>query len=257
MRMDSEKNETEKNPSENTENNKTKAPDEKETEQKTEENKVKETEKTEEKKAEAKKEEQPKVIDVQPVNAPKEKKKHHFGWDTFGKICAVAILSFACGFGGGVAAVKTVGENEKEEGVQEFSSGNMPDFQMPSEGGNSDSSSGSGSGSDHSDSPFSSSAVIGITVQQKADANDSSKSEVVVVAVNDKSNADEAGIQVGDVITRIDDEAVTSVSGLSEYVSNKSVGDKVTLTYERDGKEGTAEVELVDSSKISDNNNAA
>lgn len=257
MRMDSEKNETEKNPSENTENNKTKAPDEKETEQKTEENKVKETEKTEEKKAEAKKEEQPKVIDVQPVNAPKEKKKHHFGWDTFGKICAVAILAFACGFGGGVAAVKTVGENEKEEGVQEFSSGNMPDFQMPSEGGNSDSSSGSGSGSDHSDSPFSSSAVIGITVQQKADANDSSKSEVVVVAVNDKSNADEAGIQVGDVITRIDDEAVTSVSGLSEYVSNKSVGDKVTLTYERDGKEGTAEVELVDSSKISDNNNAA
>ena len=255
MRMDSEKNETEKNPSENTENNKTKAPDEKETEQKTEENKVKETEKTEEKKAEAKKEEQPKVIDVQPVNAPKEKKKHHFGWDTFGKICAVAILSFACGFGGGVAAVKTVGENEKEERVQEFSSGNMPDFQMPSEGGNSDSS--SGSGSDHSDSPFSSSAVIGITVQQKADANDSSKSEVVVVAVNDKSNADEAGIQVGDVITRIDDEAVTSVSGLSEYVSNKSVGDKVTLTYERDGKEGTAEVELVDSSKISDNNNAA
>ena len=257
MRMDSEKNETEKNSSENTENNKTKAPDEKETEQKTEENKVKETEKTEEKKAEAKKEEQPKVIDVQPVNAPKEKKKHHFGWDTFGKICAVAILAFACGFGGGVAAVKTVGENEKEERVQEFSSGNMPDFQMPSEGGNSDSSSGSGSGSDHSDSPFSSSAVIGITVQQKADANDSSKSEVVVVAVNDKSNADEAGIQVGDVITRIDDEAVTSVSGLSEYVSNKSVGDKVTLTYERDGKEGTAEVELVDSSKISDNNNAA
>ncbi|MCH4014526.1 MAG: PDZ domain-containing protein [Solobacterium sp.] len=255
--MDSEKNETEKNPSENTENNKTKAPDEKETEQKAEENKVKETEKTEEKKAEAKKEEQPKVIDVQPVNAPKEKKTHHFGWDTFGKICAVAILAFACGFGGGVAAVKTVGENEKEERVQEFSSGNMPDFQMPSEGGNSDSSSGSGSGSDHSDSPFSSSAVIGITVQQKADANDSSKSEVVVVAVNDKSNADEAGIQVGDVITRIDDEAVTSVSGLSEYVSNKSVGDKVTLTYERDGKEGTAEVELVDSSKISDNNNAA
>lgn len=256
MRMDSEKNETEKNPSENTENNKTKAPDEKETEQKAEENKVKETEKMEEKKAEAKKEEQPKVIDVQPVNAPKEK-KHHFGWDTFGKICAVAILAFACGFGGGVAAVKTVGENEKEERFQEFSSGNMPDFQMPSEGGNSDSSSGSGSGSDHSDSPFSSSAVIGITVQQKADANDSSKSEVVVVAVNDKSNADEAGIQVGDVITRIDDEAVTSVSGLSEYVSNKSVGDKVTLTYERDGKEGTAEVELVDSSKISDNNNAA
>lgn len=246
MRMDSEKNETGKNPSENTENNKTKAPDEKETEQKAEENK-----------AEAKKEEQPKVIDVQPVNAPKEKKKHHFGWDTFGKICAVAILAFACGFGGGVAAVKTVGENEKEERVQEFSSGNMPDFQMPSEGGNSDSSSGSDSGSDHSDSPFSSSAVIGITVQQKADANDSSKSEVVVVAVNDKSNADEAGIQVGDVITRIDDEAVTSVSGLSEYVSNKSVGDKVTLTYERDGKEGTAEVELVDSSKISDNNNAA
>jgi hypothetical protein len=257
MRMDSEKNETEKNPSENTENNKTKAPDEKETEQKAEENKVKETEKTEEKKAEAKKEEQPKVIDVQPVNAPKEKKKHHFGWDTFGKICAVAILAFACGFGGGVVAVKTVGENEKEEKVQEFSSGDMPNFQMPSEGGNSDSSSGSGSGSDNSDSPFSSSAVIGITVQQKADSNDSSKSEVVVVAVNDKSNADEAGIQVGDVITKIDGEAVTTVSGLAEYVSNKSVGDKVTLTYERDGKEGTAEVELVDSSKISDDNNAA
>lgn len=266
MDNENEKNSPEKNP-ENTDETAGSAKEEPEN------SKAENTEETEklenaaeEEKAEAKQdqkaEEGPEVIDVTPVNAPKDKtkektkKKHHFGWDTFGKVCAVAILAFACGFGGGVVAVKTVGEDDTQD-VQEFSArgGSAPDFQMPSQGDGSDSS--SGSGSSDSDSPFSSSAVIGITVQQKSESDDSDDTEVVVVAVNDKSNADEAGLQVGDIITEIDDEEVDTVEELSSYVSEKSVGDTVTLTYERDGKEAVAEVELVDSTEISEDNNAA
>lgn len=181
-----------------------------------------------------------------PVNKPK--KKHSFNWAMFGKICAVGLFAFACGFGGGYAAYKVNQDNEED--VTQFSGGHS--FQMPSQGDSGSSSSGDSS----SDSPFDSSAVLGITVQQKS-STDSSTTEVVVVAINENGYADDAGLEVGDVITKVDDEDVTSVSGLSEYISSLSVGDTVTLTYERDGEEGTAEVELVDSTSISEDNNAA
>ena len=59
-----------------------------------------------------------------------------------------------------------------------------------------------------------------------------------VAAVNSGSGAEEAGIQVGDIITAFDGEAVESASDLMLDVRSKNPGDKVTLTVNRGSDAG-------------------
>ena len=49
--------------------------------------------------------------------------------------------------------------------------------------------------------------------------------------------ADDAGVEPGDVITQLDGRRVTDVDQLITRIRAKAVGDKVTLTVRRDGKE--------------------
>jgi serine protease Do len=49
--------------------------------------------------------------------------------------------------------------------------------------------------------------------------------------------ADRAGVKASDVITKVDDQAVDEKHSLTSLLGKKSVGDKVTLTILRDGKE--------------------
>ena len=56
--------------------------------------------------------------------------------------------------------------------------------------------------------------------------------------------AEAAGIQVGDIITRVGDLEVTSADSLLLAVRSNSVGDVVEVTYLRNGEEGTAKVTL-------------
>ena len=65
-----------------------------------------------------------------------------------------------------------------------------------------------------------------------------------MVSVEEGGPAAEAGIQQGDVITAVDGEAVTSADGLIIALREHAVGDKVTLTVNRDGKEQDVEVTL-------------
>lgn len=55
-----------------------------------------------------------------------------------------------------------------------------------------------------------------------------------------------AGVQVGDIITKIDDTDVDSAAAISSYIAMKKAGDKVTLTLidGQSGQEKTAEVTL-------------
>lgn len=62
--------------------------------------------------------------------------------------------------------------------------------------------------------------------------------------VSEGSGAAEAGVQVGDIITKFNGEAVTSASDLMLDVRSMSPGDKVTLELNRDGKTETVEVTL-------------
>jgi S1-C subfamily serine protease len=67
-------------------------------------------------------------------------------------------------------------------------------------------------------------------------------SGVAVISVERGSSADKAGLQssasgTGDVITEIDGKPMKTFDDLADYVDSKSVGDKVTLTVHRDGKD--------------------
>ena len=69
-------------------------------------------------------------------------------------------------------------------------------------------------------------------------------SGVLIVAVEEDSPADKGGLKVGDVVTKLNDKNISSIAYLRYYLYNYSVGDKITLTYIRDGKEKTTTVTL-------------
>ncbi len=50
------------------------------------------------------------------------------------------------------------------------------------------------------------------------------------------SGADKAGLQKGDIITRVDDIGIKDGKQLTELISKHEAGDKIAITYERDGK---------------------
>ena len=78
----------------------------------------------------------------------------------------------------------------------------------------------------------------GITIDEKISEG------VVVISVIDNTGAAKAGFKKGDVITKIDGEAISSNAYLKYVLYKHNVGDKVKVTYIRDGKEKTASVEL-------------
>lgn len=69
-------------------------------------------------------------------------------------------------------------------------------------------------------------------------------SGVVIAKIQNNAPADKAGLKVGDVITRIDDKKVENISKLRYYLYKYSIGDKITITFMRDGKEKTTQVTL-------------
>jgi serine protease Do len=78
---------------------------------------------------------------------------------------------------------------------------------------------------------------------------------VLVASVQSGSSADKAGLQspsngFGDVITAIDGKQMNTFDDLANYIDTKNVGDKVTITVHRDGKDIqlTATLESWDSS---------
>jgi len=71
-------------------------------------------------------------------------------------------------------------------------------------------------------------------------------SGVYVTGFGDNSGAEDAGLKTGDIITKIDNTAVTDFADLSIAIGSKRPGDKVAVTYTRNGKENTATVTLRD-----------
>lgn len=66
---------------------------------------------------------------------------------------------------------------------------------------------------------------------------------IYVQEVDAFSNAQKAGIKVGDVITKIDGNAVTTMTELENYKYTKQIGDEIKINITRDGSE--FEIKLV------------
>ena len=71
-------------------------------------------------------------------------------------------------------------------------------------------------------------------------------SGIYVLGFGENSGAEDAGLKKGDIITKIDTYDITDFADLSMSIGSKRPGDKVVVTYSRNGKEATTNVTLRD-----------
>lgn len=72
------------------------------------------------------------------------------------------------------------------------------------------------------------------------------KSGVVLLSVERGSSAEEAGLEAGDVITKINDSKITDSATFRYNLYKYSIGDTITVTYNRKGTEQTTKIKLED-----------
>jgi serine protease Do len=90
------------------------------------------------------------------------------------------------------------------------------------------------------DMPGSRHAMLGVMTDPK-----SGKAGAMVKGVTPGSAAEDAGLRAGDVITRVDGKTIKGAEALvAEIGTRHEPGDKVTITYERNGKEQTTSARL-------------
>ncbi len=71
---------------------------------------------------------------------------------------------------------------------------------------------------------------------------------VLLETLDKEGPAIQAGLKLGDIITKINHTDINSQSAFEEEIAYRYPGDKITVTYQRDGKTGTAVVTLVNRS---------
>lgn len=70
------------------------------------------------------------------------------------------------------------------------------------------------------------------------------KEGVAIIEVISSSPAAKAGLQKGDIITKLNDERTSTVAKLRYELYKHTPGDKIDVTYNRDGKEYTTQIKL-------------
>lgn len=84
------------------------------------------------------------------------------------------------------------------------------------------------------------------TYNQQNKTNIKSGDGVYLIEVVDKGGAEAAGLRPGDIITKVDETLVSNYYDLSFAVGSKRPGDKVAVTYLRNGRTNTVNVTLRD-----------
>ncbi|MFH8486155.1 S1C family serine protease [Streptomyces longisporoflavus] len=86
-------------------------------------------------------------------------------------------------------------------------------------------------------------AALGITGRTVL-GNNYKPAGVAVVEAQEGGAAAKAGIEAGDIITRLGDTRISTITSLSEALAGEKPGDKAQVTYTRDGSEKTADLTL-------------
>ncbi len=87
-------------------------------------------------------------------------------------------------------------------------------------------------------------ARMGVGVDTANATDDLVTDGAVIREINPGSAAEKAGLEVGDVITKVDDTLITDSDSLIATVRSYRPGDTVTVTFTRDGDEQTVKVTL-------------
>ncbi len=91
-------------------------------------------------------------------------------------------------------------------------------------------------------------ARLGISVSDKGSSTDPTENGLITGAgveeVSDGSAGDKAGLKAGDVVTKVNDDAIANSESLVATIRGYRPGDKVTLTVLRDGKTLTLDATL-------------
>jgi putative serine protease PepD len=86
---------------------------------------------------------------------------------------------------------------------------------------------------------------LGLSVQDKTSGSSSDfTAGAEVASVTSGSAADKAGLQSGDVVTGLAGRTVTDASELTAAAREQAAGSTVKITFQRDGKEQTADITL-------------
>jgi putative serine protease PepD len=87
-------------------------------------------------------------------------------------------------------------------------------------------------------------AQLGVSVRDTTGNEGDGSSGAYLASVNGGSAAGDAGLQVGDVVTKVGARRIDSADALIAAIRSYQVGDKVTLTYVRNGRTDQATVTL-------------
>ncbi|MER6997808.1 trypsin-like peptidase domain-containing protein [Streptomyces sp. NPDC000410] len=86
-------------------------------------------------------------------------------------------------------------------------------------------------------------AALGVRARTVLD-DEYEPSGVAVVEVAKGGAAEKAGIEIGDIITGLGDDEITTITSLAESLASDKPGQRIKVTYERGGEERTVEVTL-------------
>lgn len=86
--------------------------------------------------------------------------------------------------------------------------------------------------------------IIGTTVDDSTIERYNFPQGVYVRTVEENSPAANAGLKVGDIITKINGDEISSIEQLNRYKNTHSIGETITLTIVRNGEEIDVEVTL-------------
>ncbi len=87
-------------------------------------------------------------------------------------------------------------------------------------------------------------ARLGIGVADSSENNTTTTLGALVKQVTKGSTAAKAGLQAGDVVTRVDNQLIEGADSLIATIRSHRPGDEVTLTWQHQGKEQSAKLKL-------------
>ena len=98
--------------------------------------------------------------------------------------------------------------------------------------------------------PRSGIGIMGSSLTEQGKQAYNVENGIYVASVSKGGPAEKAGLEVGDIITKLDGQAIGSMDEMIQLMESKNIGDSIPLTYVRNGQENTATVTIGDKTQM-------